>query len=157
LKSMKMKQLALLALILAPFALLATAPASCAGGTTGELNFEVESATVGAIIYVELTELTEEADYSIEVEDSAVFNWTTGASETSRYVNFVVPDPGDDGAVKIELVDANITVIDTAYLQVGDVDDLIPTELVQAVFIALIGLFLFAAILIGIKSGVIKR
>lgn len=155
--SMKMKQLALLAMVLSPFVMMTATAGSAAGGTTGALNFEVESATIGQTIYVKITELTANCDYSVEVEDAAKFNWTTSSSETSRYVNFVVPDDGGDGAVKVELTDGNVTVIDTAYLQVGDVDDLIPTEMVQAVFIALIGLFLFAAILIGIKSGIIKR
>lgn len=126
---------------------------TAAGGTTGTISQSVLSATEGQNFMVQLTELTVSAAYSIEVDDTAKFNWTTGASETSRNVRIVVPAAGSDGLVKVELVDAATTVLATLYLQVSSPSGLIPEGLVQTVFIAMIGLFIFAAILVGIKRG----
>lgn len=155
-----MKRAPMAAIILMVTASLFLVPVfsgTSAGGTTGTISQSVLSATEGQNFMVQLTALTVSADYSIEVDDVAKFNWTCSATETTRNVRIVIPSAGADGLVKVELADAGVTVIDTLYLQVTTPDSLIPTSLIQTVFIAMIGLFIFAAILVGIKSGMLKR
>lgn len=137
--------------------LLTVDPALSAGGTTGTLTTDSDVAYEGQTIVVKCSSLTASADYSIEVDDTATFNWTCGSSETTRYFRITVPAGGADGMAKIELVDANVTVRATLYVQVSDPANAIPQDLLTVLFVAIIAILFFAGIIYGMKQGLFSR
>jgi len=132
-------------------------PANATGGTTGAISCDTDVAYEGQTIVVKCSTLEASADYSIELDDTAEFNWTTSSTETTRYFRLTVPAGGTDGMAKIELVNANVTVLGTLYIQVTDPADVVPQDLLTVLFVAIIAVLFFAGVIYGFKTGMFKR
>ena len=148
---------ALLVVMLSLCVLTAAAPmlATAAGGTNGNITMSTDTAVEGQNLVIKCYNLDVSSDYSLEVDDTVKFNWTTSASETVRYLRISVPAGGADGMVKVELVNNDVTVIDTKYIQSSDPADLVPEDMLTDLFTAIIVIVVFAGIILGLMGGFI--
>jgi len=127
--------------------------AHAAAGTTGNISAGVSSITLNIVVAIKCYNMKPSDSYGLEVNDISTHNWTNSAVQTQKTL-FLTFDSGDEseGQVKIELNNGtgstDFLVIDTIYLGVTSVGDIININIAMDLLVPLL-IFGIAILIVG--------
>lgn len=148
-KTQRILIFAVLALAIGLMAIPTPQSAHAAAGTTGNVSAGLDSVALNIPVAIKAYNLQVSSDYSLEVNDIAIANWTTSSSQTSR--NFFLTFDSDDvsdSQVKVALVNGSTGVLDTIYLGVTTTDTWLNPDVVMELIVPLL-MFLIVIVIAG--------
>lgn len=122
-------------------------------GVSGSISAGVSNIFLNNVVAIKAFNMDVSADYSLQVNDVAVANWTNGPSQTTRtFFQTFESTQVSGGMVKVALANTTLALV-TIFLSVTEVEDLVDTDFAFDLFTPFLILGILIAVLGAILGG----